>query len=414
MTNVAFPSSTHSLFNSIPQLDSDESLPIDAWLRENSLELGAASSSAVCAFDHRSPVPSVEDVSTNTDSMVHTGRDIGTDPVQLDDDSVAVAANAAKESQERAQVEELLLSGYQMQLSEVERTKDTQLVVQNTVIMAMLDLLQLPEDFPDFPDCSSNLLDSSGRSQFAPFLAAFESHVQHKSAEQEALLLRQKTMQAEVDSLRLEVQRLQLDLKNAQLPASHDSLSAMTTFTPRIMFSDACSESTSSPLDAEEGELARLRARELEFRELERFNAEMEERLRCALQVEAEAKLERDTALENVNRLEQEFQNIMRELRQQRELQVAPYPYELPPPPPRLANAVPEIHGGSATFAQIDARQQPAGPEPLSPKHMSAPAILFSTLFNLWFLRRCFSSLPSPPLVFIYSIVRYECAQQPP
>ncbi len=412
--NVACPSSTHSLFYSIHQLDSDEALPIEAWLRDNSLELGAASSSAMCASDLRPPVPSVQDVSTNTDSIVHTGRDVGTDPVQLVDDSVAVATNAATESQERAQMEELLLSGYQIQLSEVERTKDTQLVVQNTVIMAMLDLLQLPEDFPEFPDCSSNLLDSSGRSQFQPFLTAFQSHVQRKSAEQEALLHRQRTMQAEVDGLRLVVQGLQLDLKNAQpVPASIHSLH--TADTPRIMYSDACSEPANSPLVAEEGELARLRSRELEFRELEKFNAEMEDRLRCALQVEAEAKLERDCALENVNRLEQEFQNIMRELRQQRELQVAPYPYELPPPPPRLANAVPEAHGGSATFAQIESRQQPAGPEPMSPKHMSAPANLFSTLFNMWFFFcRCFSSLPSFPLLFIYSIVRHECAQQPP
>jgi hypothetical protein len=307
--------------------------------------------------------------------------------VQLLDDSVAAAANAATESQERAQREELLrsqfdaeVSGYQMQLSEVERTKDTQLVVQNSVIMAMLDLMQLPEDFPVFPDCGSDLLDASGRSQFQQFLMAFQSHVQRKTAEQEALLLSQRTMQAEVDSLRLEVHRLQLDLKNAHsVPASNDSLS--TTFTPRVMYADACSEATSSPLIAEDEELARLRCREMEFRELERFNAEMKELLRCAVQTEDEAKRERDDAKEHANRLEQELQSIMRELRQQREMQVAPYPYELPPPPPRLANAFPEAHGGSATFAQIEPQQQPVGPEPLSPKHMSAPTVLFSTFF---------------------------------
>jgi hypothetical protein len=107
----------------------------------------------------------------------------------------------------------------------------------------------------------------------------------------------------------------------------------------------------------------------------------MKELLRCAVQTEDEAKRERDDAKEYANRLEQELQSIMRELRQQREMQVAPYPYELPPPPPRLANALLEAHGGSATFAQIEPQQQPAGPEPLSPKHMSAPTVLFSKFF---------------------------------
>ncbi len=169
--------------------------------------------------------------------------DVGTNTVQPPDDSAAVAKQAALEAQEKAALEEqqaLLrsqfdaeVSGYQMQLSEVERTKDTQLVVQTNVIMAMLDMLQLPHDFPAFPEWNSDLQDTSNHAQLQQFLAAFQSHTQLNLREREAWHIKQKEMQAEIDALKMRVQGLTADLKN--LSAQIAIPAAAEDMTPRIM-----------------------------------------------------------------------------------------------------------------------------------------------------------------------------------
>lgn len=105
---------------SIRQLDEHEALPVDAWLHDNSLDFSSSGSSVKT---------DAVDAATLTDDKVFF--DVGTDTMQLEEDERALAAKAALEAQEKGLLEEqeaLLrshfdaeVSGYQMQLSEVER-----------------------------------------------------------------------------------------------------------------------------------------------------------------------------------------------------------------------------------------------------------------------------------------------------
>jgi hypothetical protein len=337
-------------------------------------------------------VTDTQDASTHTDDK--TFSNVGINTTQAPDDSAAIAKQAALEAQEKAALEEqqLLLrsqfdaevSGYQMQLSEVERAKDTQLVVQSNVIMAMLDMLQLPHDFPVFPEWGCDLQDSSNHAQLQQFLAAFQSHTQLNNREREASQYRQKEMQAEIDALRRHVEGLTADLKNL---SAHVAIPAAAGgMTPSVMYADACDNSSPAFSHHDEEELARLRVREYE---LSHFSADMEDRLRCALQLERQAKQERDGALEQVERLQQYVQTMMREVRRDQEGHIAPYPHQLPPPPPRLASPVPEAPAAAATFAQLEPQQPAVGP-PMSPKHMCRPLPSCHIIWHLMrFCRGC-------------------------
>jgi hypothetical protein len=372
----------------IPQLDERETLPIDVWLRENNLDFGG-SSATVANSEAQTLLPVRNHVSTSTE--VTACCDTGTNTMQLqDDDSAALATRVALEAQEKARLEEQQalmrsqfdaeVSGYQMQLSEVERVKDTQLVVQTNVIMAMLDMLLLPDDFPAFPDCSSDLLNSSNRSQLQQFLSAFQAHTELKNREQQALISRQHAMQLELDALKTQLQQMQLDALHSSAlhsAASQSSMMPMPAVASVAFYSDATPSSMKeeSPQDFEI-----FRAREEEQRLL---RAEMEERLRSALLVEEEAKRERDGAMQQVAFLQQQLQDVMREVRLQHEHHGVSHPLpHLPPPPlpPPNRPAQADLGGGAAV------------PEPLSPKHMYClPPCPFITRHSL--LRRCSPSL---------------------
>ena len=102
---------------SIRQLDEHEELPVDAWLHDNSLDFSSSSSSVKT---------DVVDAATLTDDKVFF--DVGTDTMQLEEDEHALAALEAQEKGLLEEQEALLrshfdaeVSGYQMQLSEVER-----------------------------------------------------------------------------------------------------------------------------------------------------------------------------------------------------------------------------------------------------------------------------------------------------
>ncbi len=348
-------------------------MPIDAWLRENSLDFGASCGN-VANSEAQTDSPFQHDVSTSTYAAACC--DAGTDTIQLQDDSATLAARVALEAQEKARLEEQQalmrsqfdaeVSGYQMQLSEVERTKDTQLVVQNNVIMAMLDMLQMPEDFPAFPDCSSDLMNSSNRSQLQQFLTAFQAHTELKNREQQALHHKQIAMQLELDELKKQLQQLRFDALHTSVShsaASHQSMMPVPSVASVALYSDATPSSMKedSPQDFE------IRAREEEQR-LSR--ADMEERLRSALLYEEEAKRERDGAMQQVAFLQQQLQCVMREVRLQHERHDASH--SLPHRP-----ALFDVAGGAAAGVRVDEQCERGATAPLSPKLMCC------TPFNL-------------------------------
>ena len=346
----------------IPQLDEREPpLPYDAWLHHNSLDFGRAVPS-VGVSEVQTSFPDVRDVSSGADIKAAV-VDAGTDPLQLQVDSALLAERSALEEQEKARLDQqhaalrsqfdAEVSGYQMQLSEVERAKDTQLVIQTTVVLSMLDMLELPDDFPGFPDVGSDAAGSSCRSQFEHFLSAFQSHIELKNRQQEAVRRERSAMQAQVDDLKKQLDCLQLDLLHFQQLSSSSQHTSMASMTPRAMYADA----DQSPFDEE---LQSLRLREEGHRI---FCAEMEDRLRLALRVEEEAKREKAQAMEQVAELQQQVQAIMQEMRQQLERQVSQLP------------AVPRAHaspsaGGGATYAQIVQPHDAPAAEAASPKHM--------------------------------------------
>jgi hypothetical protein len=313
--------------------------------------------------------------------------------MQMQDESAALAARVALEAEEKARLEEQQalmrsqfdaeVSGYQMQLSEVERAKDTQLVVQTSVIMAILDILQLPEDFPAFPECSSDIRQSSN--QLQQFLTAFQAHTELKNREQRALLDGRSAMQLELDDLRQQLQQLQqqhrLDTLNSSPSQSSSSqASVMPSHAPLALYCDATPSSMTCTPGASSEEIEILRVREEGHR---MFCAEMEDRLRSAVLVEEEAKRERDHALQQVAVLQQQMQDIMRDLRQQHE---RPAGWSHPaPPPPRPARSDSDAAGGAAAPARNAQHHERRTPEPLSPKHMchsppafSPPPAIFS------------------------------------
>jgi len=372
---------------SIPQLDDQELLPLEAWLRHNSLECGTGSSS-VANSEVQTLLPVFQHSSTCTDAR--SCSDAATDTAQLQDDCAAAAAQATLEAQEKALLEEQQMmlrsqfdaqvSGYQMQLSEVERAKDTQLCVQTNVVVAMLDMLQLPEDFPPFPESS----DQFETSQLQHFLSAFQAHTEVKHREREELQQGNNALQGELADLHMQLQQLRLEVSRHQQDAAttqqtnsgHSDASAQqanSSHSHAVFYADAASEEP-SPLTPQQ-------LSDLRVHEQKQFCIEMEERLRGALGDEEQAKRERDEALQRVAILQQEMQTIMQELRERA-------------PPPRHADAAPEA--GYAAPVRLVQQQEPHAAAPLSPKHMYRPSPPLSsspTIHNfLWSL-----TLPPPP-----------------
>ena len=396
-TTLLLPTRSLTVRIRIPQLDERETLPIDAWLRESSLDFGAGSA-AVTDAEAQTTGPARGDVSTNTDVTRCCDAATATDTMQMQDESAALAARVALEAEEKARMEEQQalmrsqfdaeVSGYQMQLSEVERAKDTQLVVQTSVIMAMLDILQLPEDFPAFPECSNDIRQSSN--QLQQFLTAFQAHTELKNREQRALRDGHSAMQLELDDLKQHLQQLQLQhrldtLNSSPLQSSSSQASVMPSHVPLALYCDATPSSMASGASSEEVEI--LRVREEGHRT---FCAELEGSLRSAVLAQEEAKRERDHAVQQVAVLQQQMQDIMRDLRQQHEHPAgwshpAPPPprpsfldstLQAAPPPPRPVFLDSDAAGGAAAPARNSQQHERRTPEPLSPKHMchSPPA----------------------------------------
>ena len=390
---------------SITQLDERESVPVDSWLRDNALQFRTSashSSSSVANSEVQTLSPDFQHASTLTD--VRRCSDAATDTVQLEDDCAAVAARAAVEAQERARLEEqqMLLrsqfdaevSGYQMQLSQVERTKDTQLCVQSNVIVAMLDMLQLPEDFPPFPD-SNDEFNSHMRSQLQLFLAAFQAHTQLKNAELSDLQQGNVALRGELIDLRMQLQQLRLQQQEAARLQQQEAASSQHSHSGHShasFYADATSEESSpiTPqelLDRRTAEHARLSA-EMQQRveEQKRFSAELEDMLREARADEDNTRVERDEARQQVVMLQQQMQAIMQVLRGAAS-------------PPRHANAAPDAHRAAAHPVHPPGpaqQQQPYAAEHLSPRHMYHPPPLPRVPTHLSL------TPPSPPPLLVF------------
>jgi hypothetical protein len=359
----------------IPQLDELESLPINAFLRENSLDF-CSSSSSFTSSEAQTLLSLTQDVSTCTE--LRNCCDVGTDTAHLDEDNAALTALAALDKARMEEQQNLLrsqfdaeVSGYQVQLTEVERAKDTQLCVQANVILAMLEMLHLPDNFPEFPDCSSESSDSSNRSKFQEFLSAFQAYTELQHQEREALQLGVRDLQRQLDE-----SKRQLQLLSSGLDHGEQHVSQSSRFLPvmhPLMYADACdnlSEEGSPFVDFQS-----LRAREAEHLQLV---SEMEERLRSALLAEEAAKRERDNAIKEVALSQQQLHLMMQELQLQHERQLSPHA--------SFSSAA-----AAASFSvQPDKRAQPPTVEPLSPKQMYLFAPLAAA--DMCFVADCPSS----------------------
>jgi hypothetical protein len=203
-------------------------------------------------------------------------------------------------------------------------------------------------------------MNSSNRSQLQQFLTAFQAHTELRRREQQALLCRQNAMQLEIDDLKMQLQLAALHPTAVPSAHAHSVMTAIPSAASAAMHSDAApgsaEQQSSEDLDS-------LRSRDEEQR---LFRAEMEDRLRSALLVEEEAKLARDVAMEQVALLQQQLQDVMREVRLQHERRDATR--TLPLSPTHVDVAV----GAAASARAVEPPERVAA-APLSPKHMCRP-----------------------------------------